>query len=171
MKGVVLVLAFIAFFACAKAQLYEQIMSYEYMTEGALSNLTSQMLHENASLCIKTTHKIADDLYALIYKTAGLTDYLINVRNLLMRFIDDIDYCPDIMPVITRIIEVFAPLVTDTYHFIWKLANNIATNGIDIYYHIGYAMKKLKNLSGNREVYFVAGSVLGDMVFDIFFSS
>ena len=152
-----------------QAAFLDTFMLYEIMAEGALTNMTKQMKHFNASACVNNTHLILDKM--LSFGGGDMLSYLVSTRDLFLLMIDDIDRCPDMMPVITRMIEVFSPLITDPYHFIWKLANNIASNGIDIYFHIGCAVKMFKGLKPTRESYADAGTIFGDIFYDVFFSS
>ncbi len=168
-----LIVALLGFLGSAwcYSDVYNDIMSYEMSVEGALANLTTQMNKRNASRCINNTHQVVDLLVSLI-SYRGYVQTLTDLRDLFMRLIEEIDNCPEMVSVLNRVIEVFGPLFTDPYNFIWKLANNLASNGIDIYYHIGYAVKLINGIKTiNRLGYYRAGTVFGDMLYDIFFSS
>ena len=170
MKGLI-VLAFVCLFAsgsCANSGVLDTVIMYEMLFEGFVSNITLQMNYKNASICFGTVHQILDILNGLISGSGTILSYLVNTRDLFLKFIQDIDYCPQVIPAMQKIIAAFMPLFTDPYHFIWKFANNVALNGIDIYYHIGYAMKILNGPVKNRDFYFNVGTIFGDMVFDIF---
>jgi len=168
-------LAILSFVALVQGQsFYNDLMRYEAMTEGVFYNITEQLHLNNASICVNNTRNVIGHLYNYTYGSGYFLDYLINTRDLFLAIIKDIDYCPGMAPFITKIVELVTKMITDPYHFIWKFANNIAINGIDIYYHVGCTLniiKKLDPTKSSNDAYFEAGTVLGDMIFDMFFEA
>ncbi len=166
-------LALVAIFVCVHGVTFEQIMRYEIAVEAGIYNASRQMGYWNASMCTTNTHQIIDVIYNMINSASSNTmvGWLTAVRDLFLRLIDEIDYCPQMADVFNRFVTVFSRLATDTYTFVWNLANNIAANGIDIYYHIGYVYNLIYYVSDTRASYFSVGAVVGDMIYDIFFAS
>ena len=107
MKGlIVLALIFMGVSAYESVgDYYNTTTNYLLFGEGALSNLTSQMGYHNASICILNTHRILDQLYGYVY-AGSILNYLIVTRDLFRRLVDEIDYGPEMLLVVTRFIEV-----------------------------------------------------------------